>query len=87
MNKRVGKHQNFIRPLNRGSLRLIILIACLILFVLSAGAPGSLGGIGMNSTGEFSGSGSSMGCLVVEFLSENGLEHLGQNALVHVCMP
>lgn len=47
MNKLFGKKTVFPTLIGKNIIRLTITLAILILFVLAAGAPGGLGGIGM----------------------------------------
>ena len=47
MNKLSAKVKFFLSSVDNRTLRLIVTMATLALFVLAAGAPGGLGGIGM----------------------------------------
>lgn len=47
MNKLLVKMKDVSRRIDNKALRLIITLISLVLFVLAAGAPGTLGGIGM----------------------------------------
>jgi len=47
MNKLSAKVKFFLSRVDNRTLRLIVTLTSLVMFVLAAGAPGGLGGIGM----------------------------------------
>ena len=47
MSKLVNKTKSVFSRVDNGIVRLIVTLTSLVLFVLAAGAPGGLGGIGM----------------------------------------
>jgi len=60
-------------------VRLIVTLTSLVLFVLAAGAPNGMGGIGMQSVETNDGGGHCQ-------MSVTGLNHIQMNALAHMSM-
>mgnify|MGYP001150329147 FL=1 len=66
--------------LNQRTIRIIMAMVFLTLFVLAAGAPSGMGGVGMNSVGQTKVGGQCR-------MSVNAMEKLSMNAPVHICWP
>lgn len=87
MNKFENKMKPFLR-VNQGTIRLIVTIACLVLFVLAAGAPGGLGGIGMQSVDNSNVGGQcSMSMKALNHMNTNALDHMSLKSPVYICVP
>jgi uncharacterized membrane protein len=65
---------------NKHHIQIIVTLACLILFVLAAGAPGGMGGVGMQSVDNQNTVGQCQ-------MSMNALEHMSEQASLRLCGP
>lgn len=65
---------------NQRTLQLVVTFICLILFVLAAGAPGGMGGVGMQSVGTRDTVGQ---C----HMSMNARDHMSEQVNLRLCGP
>ena len=79
MKKRLSQMKKFF-SLNQRTLRIIMMIVFLTLFVLAAGAPSGMGGVGMNSVGQTKVGGQCR-------MSVSVLEKVSLKAPVQICWP
>ena len=78
--KRRLRQVNKIFSINQRTIRIIMAIVFLTLFVLAAGAPSGMGGVGMNSVGESNVGGPCR-------MGVNAMEHMRMKAPVYSCWP
>jgi hypothetical protein len=79
MRKLSRKMKMLLSQVDRHTINLIITVAILILFVLAAGAPNGMGGIGMQSLDK----GDSVGQCQ---MSETALAHMSLKSPVQLCV-